>query len=151
MRSLWYPLFWSKTSGFDYALYAKVLQQAEYFQVEDLREWIYNECFLQAVKVHTSTKTHSKVGSSELFPGNMCTANQQEEFHTSWRIEKEYPCPRNIEIHRGNRLDCVRHCGKYIQEQYGSEYAEIAICSVVSILKEETIDFNVLMPSYRPN
>ncbi|OQN95576.1 hypothetical protein B0A48_18540 [Cryoendolithus antarcticus] len=34
------PIFWTRTNGFDLALYVRLLNEAEYFQLDALADWI---------------------------------------------------------------------------------------------------------------
>ncbi|KAF3031155.1 hypothetical protein E8E11_000733 [Didymella keratinophila] len=43
LRSAAPPIFWTRTNGFDLPLYASLLREAEYLQVEALATWIRNE------------------------------------------------------------------------------------------------------------
>lgn len=38
-----FPLFWTKDKGFDYALYNRLEIEADYFALEDLRDWIWSQ------------------------------------------------------------------------------------------------------------
>lgn len=54
LRSAAPPIFWTRTNGFDLPLYASLLREAEYFQVEKLATWIRNEQYINAVWVTSS-------------------------------------------------------------------------------------------------
>lgn len=49
-----FPLFWTKETGFDYALYNKLEAAADFFCIDDLRSWIRNERYKGAVKTRFS-------------------------------------------------------------------------------------------------
>ncbi|KAH7073533.1 hypothetical protein BKA63DRAFT_603897 [Paraphoma chrysanthemicola] len=46
-----FPLFWTKETGFDYALYNKLEAEADYFLLHDLRDWIRSKRYADAVKM----------------------------------------------------------------------------------------------------
>jgi hypothetical protein len=48
-----FPLFWSKSEGFDYALYHRVQTEAEVFKVDALHDWIRDKKYLDAIHMHT--------------------------------------------------------------------------------------------------
>lgn len=52
-----FPLFYSKTDGFDYNVYNRLEVEATYFQIDALHEWIAAKKYLKAFRVHT----HSSV------------------------------------------------------------------------------------------
>ncbi|KAI1261494.1 hypothetical protein F5Y18DRAFT_199394 [Xylariaceae sp. FL1019] len=52
LRSGNFPLYFdAKTSTFDYAKYAALLGEAQYFQIAKLEDWIQNKRFLKAVTI----------------------------------------------------------------------------------------------------
>ncbi|PVH91663.1 hypothetical protein DM02DRAFT_467878, partial [Periconia macrospinosa] len=55
-RPLKFPLFWTKESGFDYALYNKLEAEADYFLLHDLRDWLRKKRYLDAVKTIIEVK-----------------------------------------------------------------------------------------------
>jgi hypothetical protein len=48
-----FPLFWSKSEGFDYALYHRVQTEAEVFKVDALHDWIRGKKYLDTILMHT--------------------------------------------------------------------------------------------------
>jgi hypothetical protein len=48
-----FPLFWSKSEGFDYALYHRVQTEANVFKVDALQDWIRDKKYLDAIHMHT--------------------------------------------------------------------------------------------------
>ncbi|KAF2875927.1 hypothetical protein BDV95DRAFT_469965, partial [Massariosphaeria phaeospora] len=51
-----FPLFWTKATGLDYALYTKLEAEADYFLLHDLRDWIRTKRYLGAVKTVTDVE-----------------------------------------------------------------------------------------------
>jgi hypothetical protein len=54
LRSAAPPIFWTRTNGFDLPLYASLLREAEYFQIEALPTWIRNEEYTKAIWITAS-------------------------------------------------------------------------------------------------
>jgi hypothetical protein len=54
LRSSAPPIFWTRTNGFDLPLYASLLREAEYFQIEALTTWIRNEQYVNAIWITAS-------------------------------------------------------------------------------------------------
>src|SRR5690349_14829512 len=44
-----FPLFWAKETGFNYALYNRLEAEADYFLLHDLRDWLRNKSYLDAI------------------------------------------------------------------------------------------------------
>ena len=45
-----FPLFWTKENGFDHVLYSTLEAEADYFLLHDLRDWIRNKRYQDAVR-----------------------------------------------------------------------------------------------------
>lgn len=54
LRSSAPPIFWTRTNGFDLPLYASLLREAEYFQLEALGTWIRNKQYINAIWITAS-------------------------------------------------------------------------------------------------
>ena len=50
------PIFYDDATGHDHALYLAVLEQARYFAVEPLRQWLEGRTYLHAVTVAYSAR-----------------------------------------------------------------------------------------------
>jgi hypothetical protein len=59
LRSAAPPIFWTRTNGFDLPLYASLLREAEYFQIEALATWIRNEQYINAIRITSSIEMAS--------------------------------------------------------------------------------------------
>jgi hypothetical protein len=51
-----FPLFWTKETSFDYALYNKLEAKADHFVLHDLRDWIQKKLHLGAAKTGLEVK-----------------------------------------------------------------------------------------------
>ncbi len=54
LRSSVPPVFWTRTNGFDLALYASLLREAEYFHIETLATWIRDEKYFDTIQIVSS-------------------------------------------------------------------------------------------------
>lgn len=66
-----FPLFYSKEKGHDYAMYSAILQEAKYFQIVRLAQWIEEKNYLEAVKLEVTTSVY----------GHTCNPGFKELFH----------------------------------------------------------------------
>ncbi|KAK2744585.1 hypothetical protein FQN57_004190 [Myotisia sp. PD_48] len=110
-----FPVAFDKATGHDHALYAKILEEARYFQCESLVKWLehrsYETCVNKVVDisrgnvedVQSAYDTYEQV---QLLPFEKTTG--------------AYICPRNILVHR-SRSDCGRQC-KNAMPETGPEY-----------------------------
>lgn len=51
------PVFWTRTNGFDYPLYAALRKEARYFGVESLEQWIAEERYMATITIKESIET----------------------------------------------------------------------------------------------
>jgi len=67
-----FPLLWTREQGFDYVTYNKLLAEADFFGLDDLKNWIKERKYLKAVKTGIKMEIH---------PGHFDT-NPYVENHT---------------------------------------------------------------------
>jgi hypothetical protein len=77
LRSSAPPIFWTRTNGFDLPLYASLLREAEYFQIEALATWIRNEQYINTIWVTASIEL---VPLSDCSHGKSHFGDIEEEF-----------------------------------------------------------------------
>ncbi|KAF9694630.1 hypothetical protein EKO04_007608 [Ascochyta lentis] len=56
-----FPLFWTKSNGFDYNLYHRLQAEAQYFQIDALHQWIKDKRYLKAIALSLSRPTVHEV------------------------------------------------------------------------------------------
>jgi hypothetical protein len=73
LRSSVPPIFWTRTNGFDLSLYASLICEAEYFQLEALATWIRDEWYISTITITSSIEvmTLSDCGHGKSHPGNI--------------------------------------------------------------------------------
>lgn len=103
-----YPIFWSR-GHFDLGLYAALLQEARYFGIIELEEWISRKAYLNTI--HTEYVVTEVAGLPSAFDLNTpATVGEDVDVHVSWRPTRQYRCPRNIPIHHGSPNRCGMAC-----------------------------------------
>ena len=75
-------------------LYAKVLEQARYFQPHDLEDWIARESYVSAVRVNVSW---SRMNTQYQSLSRVTEGNIETEQYVSWekRTTYRYPNPQS--------------------------------------------------------
>jgi hypothetical protein len=114
-----YPLFWTKQTGFNYALYNKLETEADYFFLHDLRDWLRNKRYLDAVKTIVETTALSENELEDCRNHRRYAADVEVQgFHVSYSGVKRYrnPCAVHTEAYepaRGCRSceEIIRACG----------------------------------------
>jgi hypothetical protein len=102
-----FPMFWTKESGFDYALYNRLEAEADYFllhDLHDLHDWIRRTRYLDAVQTVVEVKVLSE---SEARNHKQLGVNMEvQTHHGSYSGTKRFrnPCPHHID----NRI--IRGC-----------------------------------------
>jgi hypothetical protein len=104
-----YPVFWSKTAGFDHALYHRLACEAEFFQLYPLSDWIGKQGYLQGVSIQVEAPTRLRMDLVESKP---ISSNAENSRQFLSRIERTYICPRGIFVHRGEPGKCGIACAK---------------------------------------
>ena len=118
--------------------------EARYFQVESLEKWIRDKTYLKAIKsTHRASEVDRIQDVSRSFSSEL-----DVEYHTSWKTEKIYICPRRIFVHRGNPEACGRQC-KQAQGTAEPEYEEELTVKALAIEKETTFNFEICMDDDR--
>jgi predicted house-cleaning noncanonical NTP pyrophosphatase (MazG superfamily) len=117
-----FPLFWTKETSFDYALYNKLEAEADYFLLHDLRDWVQQKRYLDAVKTIIEVKALSEHQLEDRRNQTRCEADiEVQSFFGSYSGEKRYRSP--CAIHWKN-WENVRGCGSCAQlmQAHGPQY-----------------------------
>lgn len=86
-----FPLFWTKETSFEYALYDKLEVEADYFLLHDLRDWIWKKRYLSAVKTVIEVKVLSEYKMSDGWNQRRCDADiEVQSFYGSYSGEKRF-------------------------------------------------------------
>ena len=144
LRNDTFPLFWTKSDGFDFVLYQRVQQDAEFFHLWELRDWIHEQKYLQAVKVvyEEIVETHE--------PGRVLevAANVDVERRVVTRIIQTYNCPRGVAVHRvikGVPLVCGKECKKALGDRGENQcYKDVPKTEVITMKKTYVFNSAVL-------
>lgn len=134
------PFFYDKLKGHDYALYLALLQEAKYFQITRLEDWLGRERYLRAINTHYSA-TQTEGSIEYQIPQD---SNTELEYHPEWGIKKVYICPRGIGWHRGNPLVCGVDC----RRSRGSAediYEEVQVLRTVIVEKQTIFDMQACL------
>ncbi|KAK4119371.1 hypothetical protein N657DRAFT_626804 [Parathielavia appendiculata] len=103
-----FPLFFDVVKGHDYHLYVSLLEEARYFQITRLENWLERKRYLDAVQVaHTADQYHDDYSSWAYLK---VPSGVTVEHYPQWAIRKVYICPRGIPGHRGSPMSCGRRC-----------------------------------------
>ncbi|KAI9892622.1 MAG: hypothetical protein M1814_001315 [Vezdaea aestivalis] len=111
-----YPILYDQTRGFDYGLYRAILDEAKYFGVEKLCDWIQSKKFESAVKITYSWQTYEATSGN--IDGN---GSEPKTFQQTQMSRRVYQCPRGIAVHHGDPQRCGRVCNN-TRETLGDSY-----------------------------
>ncbi|RYP73924.1 hypothetical protein DL771_003366 [Monosporascus sp. 5C6A] len=116
-----FPFFFDAGSqSFDYPKYLALADQARYFGIPELEEWITKQRYLDAIKIDMSTMVIGEVGMMGRIFESTSTADTRRDVSLSWDTKDVYICPRRIPVHRGDPTRCGRACDKE-RERLGTE------------------------------
>jgi hypothetical protein len=113
-RSSKFPLFWTKATGFDYVLYNTLEAEADYFLLHDLRNWIQEARYLNAIKTVVEVEALSE-DSLRTFTGERHGGAdvKVQSFLGSYSGEKRFRCTC------GTHAQYIRGCGTCAQVMAG--------------------------------
>lgn len=100
------PIFYDKMKGHDYALYLALLEEAKYFQITQLKQWLEKKRYLHAIM---TTYSATEIEGVEEFRLSRDT-DLEVEHYPAWGTKKVYICPRGIYAHEGKPSACGRDC-----------------------------------------
>ncbi|MCJ1401778.1 hypothetical protein MMC11_004995 [Xylographa trunciseda] len=101
-----FPVHYDSSKGHDFGLYALLLEQARFFQVDALEKWLENKKYLGVVKTEHRPWMIDDVDTfCDSFASDV-----EVQYHPFWATKRVYVCPRGITVHRGNPDSCGRAC-----------------------------------------
>ena len=137
LRSSVFPLFYNKDRGFDYGLYAQMLEQARFLGIEKLKGWIEGQGYLKAVKV---VREINVIELEHIHVGDTTDAATEVEYHMmKKKTEKVYVCPRGLGAHRGRRDKCGRQCDN-ARGDAADLYEDEVVLQVMEVRKRVVFD-----------
>lgn len=86
-----FPLFWTKENGFDFVLYSKLEAEADYFLLEDLRDWIRRSGFQEAIKIWVTVTNLSDISKTTI----AANADVETFFGTYLGLNRRSLCGRH--------------------------------------------------------
>ncbi|KAF2750470.1 hypothetical protein M011DRAFT_474903 [Sporormia fimetaria CBS 119925] len=145
-RPTHYPVFWSKDKGFDYNLYTLVQAEAEYFQLNDLRRWIFNGSYERCIETAFLVPVREPIKTDHLrflqLKNYSKEGDVKVEHHVVVSKLEVFACPRNVQEHmvqRGESLKCTANC--YKKDLVPGKYVTKELQEVVTFMTKT--EFNV--------
>ncbi|KAK3062716.1 hypothetical protein LTS18_003500 [Coniosporium uncinatum] len=128
------PLSYKQVGGHDYGMYAALLDEAKYFQITGLIDWLEKKKYHDAVVVNTSSQEVE--GVSDI--GRNTSSAQSLKFFPSRVVKETYVCPRDIYIHRGDPARCGRACARAEVSRVGDGYEDEEVLTTL-IVSQQTV------------
>ncbi|KAL4940642.1 hypothetical protein BDV06DRAFT_17755 [Aspergillus oleicola] len=106
------PIFYDVVKGHDYPLYNALLEEARYFGIDSLMEYLANQQYIKSVQIDLSIDEDYSPHTPLFAFSSSADPNSgiHMTYHPHWVTRKIYICPRGIERHRGNPHECGRRC-----------------------------------------
>ncbi|PQE14375.1 BTB POZ domain-containing protein [Rutstroemia sp. NJR-2017a BBW] len=128
------PIFYDNATGHNHALYGLLLEEAEYFQLPRLKNWLSEKKYLQAVTTRCwvdelEGKHFSDVRGSD----------EVGDYSWRWHTNRTYLCPRRIPVHKGNPKACGQLCSEARVEGV-TEYEEEEVLKTLVVRKQIIVD-----------
>jgi hypothetical protein len=108
------PIFWTRTEGFDYPLYAALREEARYFGIESLEQWIAEERYMASVTIRESIET---VNLADCLSGSSRHSDdKRKHFHPSDYQTKGGLERKRIEVQHWTFTAPVSDLGRHCSE-----------------------------------
>ena len=104
-----FPLFFDAAKGHDYYRYLALLEEARYFQIPHLQDWLEKKRYVEAVQVVNAAEQRED-NPSHWHEHSVVPAGTTIDYYPSWGTRKVYICPRGLFQHRGRPEACGRRC-----------------------------------------
>ncbi len=105
-----FPVCFDLVRGHDYALYASLLEEARYFRIARLEEWLDQKRYVEALKVTRELEICDETDIPML--NSLSSSNTTIDYYPSWTTRQVYICPRGLQVHRGGPGNAVGFAGK---------------------------------------
>lgn len=135
-----FPVFYDKIKGHDHHLYLALLEEAKFFQIMQLEEWLEKKQYLHALKIkYSATEVE---GTQDLqIPRS---TDMDLNFYPAWGTRKVYICPQGFYVHRGKPHACGRDCKK-AQGDADDTYEEEPVLRVLVLEKQIVFDVHACL------
>ncbi|KAF2708984.1 hypothetical protein K504DRAFT_534529 [Pleomassaria siparia CBS 279.74] len=105
-----FPLCWNRETGFDFVLYSKIEAEADFYLLHDLRDWIRNRSYVDAVHIRFKIAAHQPVPGGS--PLQLVEKGEDVTVETyCGTVEgraRRYLCP--LGLHDDNAARCNTSC-----------------------------------------
>lgn len=135
-----FPIFYDKTNGHNHCLYLALLEEAKYFQITQLKEWLEKKQYLRVITIKCSAKEVNQPEDLRMSR----SSDMDVTFYPAWGTKKVYVCPRGISSHRGNPYACGRAC-KNAQGEDEDSYEEEPELRVIVVEQQTVFDFHACL------
>jgi len=134
------PVFYDKVKGHDYAQYLALLEEAKYFQISRLEDWLEKKRYLRAFSMkHSATEIE---GVAEI-DTNVGT-DVDVEYYPMQGTKKSYVCPRRITLHMDNEGACGRLC-RNAQGDADDVYEDEPVLRTLVVKKQIVFDMQACL------
>lgn len=147
------PVFYDELKGFDHRLYSLLLEQADFFQIDRLREWILEKRYVQAVKTVRSIKQSESTRWVDIdngeydrgahkFKDREDTADTKVEHFVYSTTRKFRSCGESSCFPQDDGPTyCTEICNRILQD--GHDYVERDVVNVVEIRTKTVFDHQI--------
>lgn len=118
------PIFWTRTEGFDYTLYAALLEEARFFGIDALEKWIKDRKYLSSIKIkhsidliplqHLYSGSYQRWGDVEqhICDNEFIAKNNEKKKQLITRETTSQPPVSRFRLHKAILIVAARICYK---------------------------------------
>lgn len=141
-----FPFFWDLKEGFDHGLYARVLQTANFFQMESLVDFIKNQKYESVVKRTITHRCHDATGANVLNDNARLDAgNSIVETLVCGGMKDIWKCPRG-HVNGDNCSSGADSWGSTCWPGDPRVTSQIQAVTVITVTTKATFDWTQLCP-----
>lgn len=134
-----FPIFYDVQKGHDHPLYLALLEEARYFQIDRLQDWLGNKRYLQALTVKSSVVELDEKLKPKDFMATELSESAPTTLHIGWEKRNVYVCPRGIHVHRGKHEECGRKC-RNLRHDTGFIYDKELSAKILRVKMDTELD-----------
>lgn len=128
LRRNTFPIFYDEVKGHDYAMYIRLQQEADYYLLHSLSEWLKKREYVRVIQTKYTIRQIDKEQHASFQAGAKIT------MYENWTTKKSYICPSGYHKRAG---ECNGTCER-IRAQLGQQWETTRIFEGI-IMASETV------------
>lgn len=152
LRTGMYPLFYDSTNGHDEPQYLALLNQARFYEIGKLEDWLTSKEYLNVVQRRTWAKSMTLCGETQIEHLEELTHLRNETLTILTVKESRetcFRCPKSNWRHDGRKVNCLKaNCVPKDRASWAALYeVEMRVLRIDYVVTSVEVDQALLSPS----